>query len=522
MIEDMRNSRICLSALTAFAIIFAGCENRTYHEYYNNEGGAEIPTQSCWEYLSSQSDLSTFCSMLKQTGYDKVLSQNTSFTVWAPVNSALTDIDLNDLQQVMELVLTHISLFAYSTSNERDPKEKVTLLSGKVASFVGMDFGGIALKQANINVKNGLVHTLSGHAVYKPNILEMTMRLAESDSIASYIASLTKKEFSPLLSTEIGTNAYGQPIYDSVFVEANYFLDEVADIDYEDTVFTVLFPDNEVWTEYYDMVRKYHVTRSAEGGAAAQRENSCNTMVRDLVFSGYVDLDNLPDSLVTTTGSILYNVEDLFRDVVLYECSNGYMYLNRSMSYHPAETWLKPIMIEAESPLWGRSAEKTNIYSRSSIGKRFAASNNTYIEAEVTSDATSLDKIYVEFPIPNILSATYNIYCVFIPESITEATERPCKVSFELSYRDAGDNLVVAKSILGATQTDGTKTDTIAVGQHTFSFCNLYDEDASAKSDISTRLRISNKQRRASTRLTNVLRPDVIIFEPVIDTNDMK
>lgn len=517
----MRKSRLCLAVALAFAFVFAGCENKTYNEYYNNEG-TSVPTRNCWEYLSSQSDLSTFCSMLQKTGYDKVLAQNTSFTVWAPVNSALTDVDTEDLQEVTELVLTHISRFAYSTSASREASDKVTLLSGKVISFVGMDFGGVSLKEANINVKNGLVHTINGHAVYKPNLWEMTMRLDRLDSIGSYLSSLSKEEFSALLSTEIGTNAFGQPIYDSVFIEANHFLDEVADIDYEDTIFTVLFPDNDAWTEYYSYIKDYYVTREADGGVAEQQAKAREAMVNDLVFSGYVDLDNLPDSLETTTGEVLYNVDELFKDVELYECSNGYMYVSSKLAIDPADTWLQPVKIEAENASWGRTFGNAVLYTRSSIGKAFTASKDAYLEAEVSADASTLSKIYVEFPIPNLLSATYNIYCVFMPECISESKSRPCSVSFELTYRDADESMVENKSIKSKMSTDGTKIDTVYVGQHTFSFCNLYDRETSTLSDISTRLRVRNQQRKATTKLTNVIRPDYIVFEPVLKNDETK
>lgn len=511
----MKNIRL-FSGLSALCLlfVFASCESQVWGDYYENKE-AEVPTQNIMEYLESQSDLSTFCQMLEISGYDTILNKSMSYTVWAPINAALEDVSLDDVQAVTELVQTHIAYFAISTSTLR--KEKISVLSGKVVSFVGDEYGTCSLIKKNINVVNGLVHTLNGYVAYMPNLWEYMKRAEGLDSIATFLTSLSKQEFDSYNSVEIGTNADGQPIYDSVFVDANSFLDEVADLQDEDTVFTVLFPNNEAWTKSYRQISKYYNVTEAMGGSKRQAELTKKTLIQDLAFAGRLDMSQFGDSIVSTSGHTLYHPEELFAGAVKAETSNGDIYVTDSIKISPMSSWFDTIRIEAETATYGRTFANAVLYTRMSHGKSIKASNDAYLEVGVSSTASTLSKIYVDFPIPNVLSAKYNIYCVFLPESIDYATARPCKVSAFMTYTGADGKEVTMEELVSKEETSGSDTTKLFLGQMDFSYCNIYDRKESVLSDITTKIRIRNEQRKETTKLSNVMRIDCLILEPVME-----
>lgn len=511
----MNTLKATVAVLCVCSLLLVACENKAWTDYYDNNQ-VEVPTSSMMDYLQSQPDLTTFCELLKIAGYDEFLSGSLSFTVWAPNNEALKDIDKTDVQSVTELVKSHLAYFSISTSAAR--KEKISLLSGKVVDFVGNQFGPCQLTKPNVNVTNGLVHHIAGYYEYKPNLWEMMQRCqGELDSISTYLLSLSKKEFRPDLSTELGYNADAQPIYDSVFVDANYFLNRVADLSDEDTLLTVLFPNNEAWDAFYGRVSNYYRVSPKQGGTAKQREYTARTMTNNLVFPGLIDLNNLPDSLITTTGTVLRNVDDLFKDVHRYETSNGYLYVSDSIRIQAEDAWLKTIKVEAENGSYGRSLTNAFIQTRSAIGKNIKVSGNHYLLMQPSSDASTLSKVYVNFPIPNVLSTKYDIKCVFVPESIEEAKPRQSKINIELDYVDEEGNQVLNKAFKENFLTSKEQLDTVMVGQMDFSFSNLYQPREMKTSDITTRLCIRNRQFRETTKLTNTVRIDCIIFEPSKD-----
>lgn len=499
-------------ALSLMALI--SCQQQAWYEHFEDSGKAGSE-KTMMEYIESEPELDLFLQMLQVSGYDTVLSVSQTYTVWAPKNQALTDIELNDTATVTEIVSNHIARYAISTSTTRS--DKVFMFSNKLVSFIGNKFGLSNLTNANIKVANGLLHIIDAYVPYVPNIWEYSDRIPGLDSLSAYFVSQNQKVFNLLESKQIGVNADNQPIYDSSFFESNRFLTEVANLDNEDVVFTVLFPSNEAWEKSFNVIKDYYKTTPIQGGWPKQKSLARAALVKDLVYLGNFKEEGFPDSLISSSGIVIGNAADLFQAATSYDASNGVIYVTDSLRIPAGSSWHIPFLIEAEDNSYGRSSLNAKLYNRTSAGTNISASSGRYLEVEATG-TTILSKTYVDFPIPDVLSAKYDIYCLFVPESVVNRINpKPNVVNFYLSYLDADGKAKNNVSMKKGVAIDASDTTLVHVTQMDFPYCNIMDMN-SDNSDINVKLRVENAVTSSQTRLyTRTMRIDCIIFVPVED-----
>jgi hypothetical protein len=525
--------KYCQISLALISLILLKSCSDKWDEHYINKPAVYTDAPTIASYIEAQPSLSIFAQMLKQSGYDSLLHKPQTFTVWAPVNQALTEIDLQDSSLVRNIVLNHISRFSYPTSNL--DRKIIYMLDKKFISFGrtnnGFSFGGKQLMPANSNIalSNGIVHHLNGYVPYMDNLWEYIMKTPGLDSLRHFMDSQSEYLFDPAKSIEIGTNQFGQAIYDSVITFSNPILDLIGHMHIEDSVYTAIFPNNKAWTDAYHKVKSNYKTLLSDGGPAKQRYYSQLALVKNLVFRNAFTATEIPDSLESTTGSFFRNPGYLFTNATAIELSNGIGYVTDSLRYRAAESWQQPIILEAENSNYGRSFIFANLFVRSSLGSAFdgQVSDDRYLLVEPTTVSNNTMSA-VTFPIPNTLSGKYNIYCVMVPPNIIEgAPGRPYRVKFYLSYLnnsgtqiidapvDASNKLMLPGRV-GAIFT--TEADTISkmfVTQYEFPFCNILEEnDPSSK--ITVRLKVENAARiTETTRYNRSMRIDYLILEPV-------
>src|SRR5688572_30518093 len=90
------------------ALVFSACKKWDDHVEVTNQD----LKQNLLQAISADANLSTFRELIKKTGLDSLLQSSKTFTVWAPVNSALQNLDpaiINDNTQLKAFVLNHIS-----------------------------------------------------------------------------------------------------------------------------------------------------------------------------------------------------------------------------------------------------------------------------------------------------------------------------------------------------------------------------------------------------------------------------
>lgn len=510
---------------------FSSC-NDVWDEHYSNNSGDKSDL-SLTAYIESQADLSIFAQMLKISGYDSILAKPQTYTVWAPVNSVLSQVDLTDTLAVKNLVINHITRFSHPTSNLNN--KTIYMLDKKFISFgranSGFTFGGKELIQdkSNIAVANGILHVINGYVPYMENIWEYITKAQDMDSLRNFLLSESEYLFDVKASVEIGTNEYGQAVYDSVITFSNSILDKIGHLHIEDSVYSTLLPNNKAWTDAYNKVKSNYKTLPADGGAAKQRYYSQLALVKNLVFRKVVSQPESEDSLVSTTGNIFKTPGYLFTGAMPVNLSNGMAYVTDSLRYKAAETWQQPIILEAENSSYGRKYDFANLFVRSSLGSAFdkQVSDDKYLLVEPTT-VSNTTMSAVTFPIPNTLSGKYRIYCVMVPTNIiADAVPKANKLKFFFSYLtangtavvdapvDATNKLLAPGKVGGIFTSEADKISKMFVTQFEFPYCNIL-EAGDPSSKITIKLKVENAVKINETvKFSRIMRIDYIILEPV-------
>lgn len=386
---------------------------------------------SLWELISQQPELSTFAELLKQVSYDQILSSEQSYTVWAPQNEALASIDRNDTEAVLRLVSNHIARYVSPSALTENGERTLYMTSSKKMLFskTGNTYsiGGSELSRKDLAAKNGILHTLKKQLTYEPSVWQY-METAGYDSIRSYLYAFDKMEFSSSASTIINTNEEGMYVYDSVFVHRNdlwYVYEGAKGIGFlnnEDSLYTMIMPDNKAWKEAYDRTYEYfRPDQTVENPDSVQAANTRYSIVQDLVFRGSINPDSygVNDTLFTTRWAPIIDPSHLFTGLVRTPVSNGVVYPTSLLNYRLNESCIKPIQIEAENA-WGRwhnsNSDAGNIYTYWDFNIADISDNGyLYVYPSSPSSAPS-----VSFELPDVLAAEYDIYCVYLAQSYVE------------------------------------------------------------------------------------------------------
>ena len=252
-----RNASLVLASLVMGAFTM-GCSDWDDH-YDGNASAVGTAASTLWENISSNSELSQFSALLQKAGYDKVLTQSQTYTVWAPKDNTFNFDYFNSLSTdklLKEFVQNHISRYNYAVPNEKDPI--VLMLNEKVMPYVSNMIGGVNISKS-IGTSNGVLKTLDGLLPFRYNIYEsLEPGDFAIDSISKYIHDYDVKKLDIAKSVQ-GPVKDGRITYlDSVFEEDNtlYGLYD-AYIQREDSNYTMLVPTNDAWTKAKETVSKY-------------------------------------------------------------------------------------------------------------------------------------------------------------------------------------------------------------------------------------------------------------------------
>lgn len=459
-IEQLKNTLLPATLLLAATGGLASCSD-DWSEHY--EQGTVSGSQPLSALLEGHAELSAFAGMVRQAGYGDLLSSPQTLTVFAPVNDALADIDTDDALAVRQTVENHIGRFSYPLS-AASAQTKVRMLNGKRLDFApasgGYALDGAPLAPGSELASNGLLHTLTRHAVYRPNFYEYVTAAGNCSRLRAFLDSYQKRLFDPEQSVEIDVDASGRPVYDSVFVNYNVLLQDerlgLADIQNEDSVYTMLIPDDNAWQAAYDRLHPAFKVTSGDYTPAEmdsiQDVQTQQAIVANLFVRGKVD-PLAADSVVTTTGSVMKNLTELFANAVPVEMSNGTGYVVSALNYDNLATWSKPVGVEAEeSDNYSFTLSTTSVYPRIVAADNAVQgiSGNSYLE--VTPVRTTAAPA-VEFKLPEVLGGeddgvAYNIYVVMVPGLVDgeESASDSTQMQFTLYYTAGGSRKQLARS----------------------------------------------------------------------------
>jgi uncharacterized surface protein with fasciclin (FAS1) repeats len=514
-----------LMAVVLTNILFTACTDDMWNEHYAADP-ALVSDKNLWTTIEETPELSAFAALLKAHGYDNILSQSQAYTVFAPDNEALADLNTDGMDVKAELLENHIARFMIQASV--DSVVSVYMLNGKrikLDNRTGSYFFGSApfgQPAQSFVASNGIVHILKGYDVFFPNTWEYLAKRSDLDSLRNYLYSFDRVVFYEAASTP-GSVVDGQMTYlDSVFINYNTMLMRLGYVNLEDSSYTVLAPNNAAWNEAYERIKNdfvyvaktipaqnYSITQAKAD--SLQHANTKYALVQDLVFSNTVQ-SSPQDSLTSTSQNIFYRPQYLFDGAEEITTSNGKLFITEKLQYKPYESWHRRIKVEAERTL-GRENTLSTAYTKRAEESTLI-SGGRFLQLSPTSSSGNPT---VTFEIPNTLSSTYNVYCVFVPGTVNNPNAqglKPCKVFFNLSYiDDAGATKTKRYPDSGAIETKPYEMDTVQVfTDFKFPTAN-YDEEVSTVTFKIT----SNVARTETANYSRELWIDCILLEPKKD-----
>ena len=441
-----------LSMGAAFFTLFSGmmvsCSDSASDHY---KVSPEVAGRTnLWELISQQPELSVFAGLIASASYDRILSSEQSYTVWAPENEALTGIDPNDSVAVRRLVSNHVARYEYPASAEVANIPVIYMLSAKKMRFSrtgdAYSMHGVELAKKNLAAKNGILHTLKKQLAFEPSLWQY-MESAEYDSIRSYMYSFTKWEFSRSASKPVDYNEEGMIVYDSVFFETNplwYVYTGARGVGWlnnEDSIYTMIVPDNKAWIEAYNRNFDYYKPDpTIENPDSAQNTNTCYSIVQDLVFRGEINPASYGrDTLFSTRFTPFLDPVRLFSGNNSVRVSNGWVYPSSHMNDELYESCIKPIKVEAEMAVgrWHSEAQDFGRIRSLRVQDVPDVSSGGYLEVLPVSSSVTPS---VSFELPNVLAAEYDIYCVLLAQSyvenIKDTTQYITRLRFEIQQWD--------------------------------------------------------------------------------------
>lgn len=524
-----------------------GCQDKIWDDHYGIVGTTE--TRNLMQVLENMPECASFCNVLKNHGFDSLLVADQTFTVWVPTNEAMAGFVENE-ETENQFLQNHISRYLYGQVELADTSYiRMKMLNGKLQEYKfqnqGYTFAGVPVVGPDIAASNGIIHTIASRAPFYYNLYEKICQPEnQTDSVAKFLTSFDKYTFNESKSTAIGKDKFGQVVYDSVFDFKNAWLSRYGLLNNEDSMYTMIVPTNDAWKEGYARLSSYFRTFGESfkdtviSQIIPQREYAVSSalsdsltdsyikqnLCMDLVFRKTVDFLQAPgDSLLSTSGNVFHHPIDLLEGADLVPVSNGRIWQTEQLRYKPEETFLKPIVVEAELTS-GRESNYAVISSRSSSNTIFrdSVSEQRYIEVQAVSE-NPRQQPTVQFTIPNTLAAKYNVYCIFAPSCayMDGVKADSTKVSFYLNYVHEDGKMYEDDVIEISSPTNGTQMTKMFVTQINLPFANYSASSFSGplqQDNDCVKLRVqTNVDRNETTKFTRIMRIDRIIFEPVIE-----
>ncbi len=519
-----------IPAFLVAALSLTSCSDDWDNHYDRNESAA---SESVLEMVEADPQLSTFAKMLEISGYKELLGSSQTFTVFAPTNDALASVDLTDVDEVKRIVANHMARFNNSTATSAT--QGVKMFNGKRFFFTDGGFGGASLLQTDKIARNGILHVVSSQIPYIYNLREYIDTHASTSDIAAFIRRFDEKRLDVDASVAIGVDENGQTVYDSVLIDFNPIfntpvrgLGAIAD---EDSVFSMIIPDNAAWQQAYERISPYFKVYNADQAVAdsiADVQTSL-AILSDLVYRAEVTDPAAFPMLMSTTGSEITDVPSLFAGTNRIQASNGWIWEAPSvLNYDNTLTWNKEIEVEAESMSGRTPGAGTTINERSVDSSNSFADLISEMRFIEVSSTTPSRQPGVTLSVPDVLSGAYDIYASFVPACALDASNLTdsTRVSFTVSYMGANGRSTSKQFRDTEFKTSPTEMTLIKVAEAMeFPVSNYYDRlwwmdethselSRTITTTVYVTTNVSNSEFNRGV-MTRRFRLDRIIFVPV-------
>lgn len=346
--DNSKNKYIFYIFLLAMVFVYS-CRKENWDEH--NALVDQDLSKNLLQVISENPELSKYTEYLVKTGYDKVLSQSQSYTVWAPDNDALAGMDpekVNNDEKLKKFIGNTISNQAYFTNMPKDSLI-IPVLNGKRILFTATSFEEATIVKANQYVSNGVLHITDEAIVPKLNAWEFLQTYTGSSSQYDFIRQQDHLE----LDTSKAILLYIDPITQKPVYQAgtttdvvkNYYFQNVSDISSEDSLSTYIILTDAAFESEKTKLRPYYSIRSGE---SITDSLAIWSVAKDLVIRGVYTKDKLPDSLTSVTGVQIHI--DKSNIIETRTLSNGIAYVVNKIDYKVMENKIPTIIVQGEFP----------------------------------------------------------------------------------------------------------------------------------------------------------------------------
>jgi hypothetical protein len=516
------NKYIGIMMLAATMLTAASC---TDYDDYNTVPVDAQPgaNNTLWENISSDQQLTKFAALARQCKFSEALNSPRFYTVWAPVDDAISETEYNRLigsdsaTIVKQFMQQHITEFNYPVSAALDSTTIVSL-NAKHHPFMQNSFDGFTYSAVNVPAINGVMHKINGLSEFRNNLYENIDDLLDCESVKNYIQKYDEY-YLDVNASVIGPLVDGKQTYlDSVMKKRNNVIRTImrADLEDEDSTYCMLIPNDKAWSDayakimpcynyiakmdYMDLLKKNIVASSlkATDAKADKTVETTTTVLQDsltnrnlvnnLVFS-HSNVYNRPlfgqglfaegDSAFSTSGHYLTNMQEVLNHTVdISKMSNGITRIIDSLALVPCETYdpvistTRPAATLKVTKLTTHNIPLDSLKGRDSLFSKvpkmfhqwlFPKSSRFFSYAAV--DSANIDgttgKPEFCFALNDVRSSAYHIYVITVPAQVEEpqALVRPYYLRFYLSWTDASNKQQLTVLPQGAKTSSEITTD---------------------------------------------------------------
>lgn len=542
--------KIVSASVLLVVMLFPVSCSEDWNEHYD---ATVTSTNTLWEAISSQSNLSNFSRVVEACGYDLVLNGSQTFSVFAPTNEALSSVEADSLiaefqaqknagtrsddnTVVRQFLQNHIALYKHPVSSLTN--DSITMMNSKYEVLTNALLGNSKLLTSNVLFNNGVLFTVDKKLDYFPNVFEYLGHDSELDSVYNFLNSYSVYEFNEAKSVP-GEIVDGQTVYlDSVSDLKNSLFNSLGLINSEDSTYWLLAPTNAEWNRLLEEYEPYfNYSNDVPKRDSMVYANSRLAIVSGSVFSRTMNKDEaFRDSAVSTTAVSYSTRRILGQDSPYYTyfkpfdsggifdgtedivCSNGHVRKAPQFRLSKFDTFAQTVKVEGENIAYQNkisNAIDPLIVRQVPVDNPFynKVSGNTYVEIAPDPATASVN---VTYDVPNLLSnMEYDVYGVFVPATAfdTLAVEEGNKPTIvfinRVSYTDQ-NGVAAYIRVRSDFETKPGVVDTVLFAKQlvipTSSF-GLSEPQVSI--DFSCNVRSSQ-----TATYTRTLRLDCIIFKP--------
>jgi len=378
-----------------------------------------IINDNLFAQLSKNSNISEFNKLLVQTGYDKVIAASKTYTVFAPVNAAISSLNpsiLSDTASLNNFIKNHIAISAFRTDMASDSLN-IRMLSGKNLVMLQSTIDEVNIITPNKFAENGIFHIVENALIPKLSIWEFINSNSTTYNQANFITSLDTIQIYPNASSNTG----------NVLID-NEFIRETYNIRNENNRFTLFLMQNSAYGNEVDKLLPY----LNMGNSDSTRRLASAYTVKDLIFAGEIKETNLPDTLVSKFGvKVPINRANIVQTI---KASNGLIYIMNNVNVSLTNR-LIPTIIEGENPSqFIPNDRRGNTYYR----QRLDNNGNTFRDIMIQNHAFAFFEIAYNSPI--LFSTRYRVFWRAVNDIQTNGFQQRLRVGGKRNITGGVDN----------------------------------------------------------------------------------